>query len=105
MHKINGHRPVDILYQNGQVNDRLFNHCVHLSRPSPQRLPIHCRPPYPTSSEPRISHSRMRFAMEVVTRNSQRTDPNLTLTYAQHPAIVGNAGHTNPFAYATFANL
>ena len=32
MHKIIGHRPVDILYQLGQVNDRLFNHFVHLSR-------------------------------------------------------------------------
>ncbi len=32
MHKINGHRPADILYQLGQVNARLFNHSVHLSR-------------------------------------------------------------------------
>jgi hypothetical protein len=32
VHKINGHRPADILYQLGQVNARLFNHSVHLSR-------------------------------------------------------------------------
>ena len=31
MHKINGHRLADILYQLGQVNARLFNHSVHLS--------------------------------------------------------------------------
>jgi hypothetical protein len=35
VHKINGHRPVDFLYQLGQVYDRLFNHSVHLSRKTP----------------------------------------------------------------------
>ena len=32
MHKINGHRPVDILHQLWASDDRLFNHSVHLSR-------------------------------------------------------------------------
>jgi uncharacterized protein len=32
VHKINVHKPANILYQLGQVNARLFNHSVHLSR-------------------------------------------------------------------------
>ena len=31
-------------------------------------------------------------------------DPNLTLTRAQYPAILGKAGNTKPLIYAGFAN-
>jgi hypothetical protein len=33
------------------------------------------------------------------------SDPNLTLTRTQHPAIVGNTENIKPFTYAGFATL